>query len=245
MKFTRAKRVTRKRRAVLEAFMNRPGHPEGTLSYREVRGFIFTVACTPEMIMPSQWLPEIFGGDEPNFSSSTVAETIIGVLMDLYNENVPRDGKTAQLPRDCRFHDDLMSNLEPEAPVSQWCRGFVLGHTWLIDCWDDVLPDGWGEDLAHTSMTLSFFSSRELAEEFVRESTKPELPLEEMAEVMRRIFPAAIDGYSHMGHTLFKAARDMRAEHEEPTTPPPPGRNDPCTCGSGRKYKKCCGAPMN
>ena len=21
-----------------------------------------------------------------------------------------------------------------------------------------------------------------------------------------------------------------------------PGRNDPCSCGSGRKYKKCCGA---
>jgi SWIM/SEC-C metal-binding protein len=21
-----------------------------------------------------------------------------------------------------------------------------------------------------------------------------------------------------------------------------PGRNDPCPCGSGRKYKKCCGA---
>jgi Fe-S-cluster containining protein len=23
---------------------------------------------------------------------------------------------------------------------------------------------------------------------------------------------------------------------------PPPGRNDPCSCGSGKKYKKCCGA---
>jgi len=22
----------------------------------------------------------------------------------------------------------------------------------------------------------------------------------------------------------------------------PPGRNDPCWCGSRRKYKKCCGA---
>jgi len=22
---------------------------------------------------------------------------------------------------------------------------------------------------------------------------------------------------------------------------PTPGRNDPCPCGSGRKYKKCCG----
>lgn len=27
------------------------------------------------------------------------------------------------------------------------------------------------------------------------------------------------------------------------TIPWPPGRNDPCWCGSGRKYKKCCGAP--
>ncbi|WP_158888238.1 SEC-C domain-containing protein [Amycolatopsis anabasis] len=26
-------------------------------------------------------------------------------------------------------------------------------------------------------------------------------------------------------------------------SPWPPGRNDPCWCGSGRKYKKCCGAP--
>ena len=25
---------------------------------------------------------------------------------------------------------------------------------------------------------------------------------------------------------------------------PPPGRNDPCPCGSGRKYKKCCGRPQ-
>ena len=24
--------------------------------------------------------------------------------------------------------------------------------------------------------------------------------------------------------------------------PPTPGRNDPCSCGSGKKYKKCCGA---
>jgi uncharacterized protein YecA (UPF0149 family) len=23
----------------------------------------------------------------------------------------------------------------------------------------------------------------------------------------------------------------------------PPGRNQPCWCGSGRKYKKCCAAP--
>jgi SEC-C motif-containing protein len=25
-------------------------------------------------------------------------------------------------------------------------------------------------------------------------------------------------------------------------TTPDVGRNDPCPCGSGKKYKKCCGA---
>ena len=25
----------------------------------------------------------------------------------------------------------------------------------------------------------------------------------------------------------------------------PPGRNQPCWCGSGRKYKKCCAAPTS
>lgn len=28
-----------------------------------------------------------------------------------------------------------------------------------------------------------------------------------------------------------------------PATPWPPGRNEPCWCGSGQKYKKCCGRP--
>ncbi len=34
-----------------------------------------------------------------------------------------------------------------------------------------------------------------------------------------------------------RALRDLAR-----ATPPPPGRNDPCPCGSGRKYKKCHGA---
>jgi hypothetical protein len=40
----------------------------------------------------------------------------------------------------------------------------------------------------------------------------------------------------------------MRAEAEPPRTMPvrrdgkKVGRNDPCPCGSGKKYKKCCGS---
>jgi len=31
--------------------------------------------------------------------------------------------------------------------------------------------------------------------------------------------------------------------HDQPLTTPPPARNDPCPCGSGRKYKRCCMPP--
>ncbi|MCI8609333.1 MAG: hypothetical protein HFE73_06785 [Firmicutes bacterium] len=33
----------------------------------------------------------------------------------------------------------------------------------------------------------------------------------------------------------YKQSKTVRKERE-------PGRNDPCPCGSGKKYKKCCGA---
>jgi uncharacterized protein YecA (UPF0149 family) len=38
------------------------------------------------------------------------------------------------------------------------------------------------------------------------------------------------------------AAGDSAFSEPSETAPPKPGRNDPCTCGSGKKYKKCCGA---
>lgn len=44
--------------------------------------------------------------------------------------------------------------------------------------------------------------------------------------------------------------KQLPGEDEEPLPPPvepihaseKPDRNDPCPCGSGKKYKKCCGA---
>jgi hypothetical protein len=58
---------------------------------------------------------------------------------------------------------------------------------------------------------------------------------------------------------MYEEAQRTLEEHtyspsdETPITPPIPivehspriGRNDPCPCGSGKKYKKCCGNPAN
>lgn len=52
-----------------------------------------------------------------------------------------------------------------------------------------------------------------------------------------------VDGESHThaegeGHHHHHHARPETFVHVAPKV----GRNDPCTCGSGKKYKKCCGA---
>ena len=43
-----------------------------------------------------------------------------------------------------------------------------------------------------------------------------------------------------------RSPRQLNADHEKSLLPQTPktasiGRNDPCSCGSGQKYKKCCG----
>jgi uncharacterized protein len=53
--------------------------------------------------------------------------------------------------------------------------------------------------------------------------------------------------FAHADPTFRKLAEDWKARQSAGTAPPPPsgekpGRNDPCPCGSGLKYKKCCGA---
>ncbi len=48
---------------------------------------------------------------------------------------------------------------------------------------------------------------------------------------------------------IRKVAKHVSAQmrsHEEPAQAPTrPGRNDPCLCGSGKKYKKCCALSAN
>ncbi|GFK93459.1 Protein translocase subunit SecA [Fundidesulfovibrio magnetotacticus] len=46
------------------------------------------------------------------------------------------------------------------------------------------------------------------------------------------------------GDLQYQGAQDGQEKKAQPKkrTAPKVGRNDPCTCGSGKKYKKCCGA---
>jgi uncharacterized protein len=133
-----------------------------------------------------------------------------------------------------------MANLAVDAPVSRWSRGFIRGHTWLEESWEAYLPEELDKEVGAMLMTLSFFASRDLAESFFKETGAPDL--EDMAETMREVYPLAMAGYAELGLTIQRTI--LEAELQETPTREKTGRNDPCPCGSGRKYKKCCGGTV-
>jgi uncharacterized protein len=225
----------------LKSFLEDPRRPPGTLSYHELQGFLFAVACSPDPIAPSEWMPIVFGDHDIEYESLDEAQRVIGELTSVYNDiNAGVASEAAVLPSDCVIFEDGLANLEDHAPVSQWSRGFVCGHQWLEESWDPYIIDELADDYAALWMTLSFFASSGLAREFCEEARHPSLP--EMASMLAEAFPQAVGDYAQLGLWIRQAIAE--AEHHEPETRDGPkiGRNDACPCGSGRKYKKCCGA---
>ena len=230
----------------LQAFLADPARPAGTLRYHELQGFLFTVASAPELIPPSDWLPIIFADQEVDYASRDKAQEILGQIMALYNTAaaVGRDD-AGPLPVDGLFRDDILANFNDDAPIAQWARGFLLGHQWLEELWEAYVPETLDEEFGATIMTLSFFSSRQLAEAFLAEATAPARSLEALAETMRRVFPNAVMQYAHLGRSITTALLEHATEAPEPVRTAKVGRNAPCPCGSGKKYKRCCGATVH
>lgn len=116
----------------LEAFLADPARPAGTLSYHELQGFLFTLASSPELVPPSEWMPMVFDEQEAGYATLEEAQTVIGELMALYNAvNAAVAEEPVAQPVDCVFRDDILTNLDDAAPIAQWSRGFLRGHQWL------------------------------------------------------------------------------------------------------------------
>lgn len=223
----------------LRAFLEAPTQPDGTLSYHELQGFLFAVACAPELVPPSEWFPIIFNEHEPRYESRDQLEAVMAELMALYNEvNASVFEGVPALPPDCRLARTAMANLDDKAPVAQWARGFVEGHEWLGDLWDVDMPEEIDQEVGAVLMTLSFFASKELAEAYCEESGGGSLA--ELARMVKRLFPEALASYAAIGRSLQQVAGAAPSGPSVPRVKV--GRNDLCACGSGRKYKRCCGA---
>jgi uncharacterized protein len=201
----------------LADFLDSSSVSDDSMDIVEAHGFITAIVSAPTMLMPSRWQPILFGGG-PEFQSMIEAQEIIGVLMRLNNEIASALQSRSFVP---------LGYPDPE-DVERWCEGYLRGAR-LDDAW-------WGadEDGAALIFPIGVLAGAfDLVGEQDADGGKivdPTKHIERCREMLPEYVQRAYDHFVEL----------RRAALARPAKASKVGRNDPCPCGSGRKYKKCC-----
>ena len=197
---------------------------EGIFDVSTLDGYFTAIVSGPEIIPPSVWLPELDGDHASTWQSEEQFQQVFTLLIRHMNSI------SQWLMTDAAGFHPLFTQHEDDGEivtsVDEWCEGYLRGirlnpHQWNLD--DDEMKSA-------LSSILIFGS--ELGNP-LRESASDD----EIEHLQHKIIPAVTSIYQYW----------LRRRGEEPSASatfryegPRPGRNDPCPCGSGRKYKKCC-----
>jgi uncharacterized protein len=195
----------------------------------ELDGYLVGVIVCPEAIDADEWLPPVWGeeGDDPLFEDEREAEWYAALIVEHHAAILRALGKG---------QGHYAPFLEIDTP-----RGEVLWELWIegFDAAVQLRSDSWAA-LAESDLpdvAEAFAGLMTLVQIARDESSLERDVIDALTEDAPRLIPIWVT-------TLYAA---VRARYAAPTAADivptaKVGRNDPCPCGSGRKYKKCCGA---
>jgi uncharacterized protein len=225
----------------LDAFLISEAVPENTMDISTLDGFLAAIVLNPRVVLPSQWLPWVWdmenGEGSPEFADTEQASRIMGLLMRHYNM-VARSIEGG-------WFDPLLVEMEqPDGSeffdAEGWCEGFMLGVSMFMDAWRAVLAEH--TELVAPMVLLGTDRGWKTLEESAQDvETRKRLTrnayqaIPKALVALREYFRPERERSLHAGNALVTPTRRWDA--------PKVGRNDPCPCGSGKKFKKCCGAP--
>ena len=126
---------------------------------------------------------------------------------------------TANAPQ--RPHIELFGEA---LPGEEWADGFVTGLDMRAEAWQAMFDDHRADQMVLPIVALS----SEVPDE-ISEGITPE-----MRQTTLDQLPAALQ--------MIAAWWRSPSARREPARSVKVGRNEPCRCGSGKKFKKCCGA---
>jgi uncharacterized protein len=211
----------------LDRFLMSDASPEDCMQLSDLDGFLTGIAIGPELIVPSEWLPAVWGGDEPAFESIEQAQTVIGTIMGRYNEIL------RALSTDPETYAPLFwEGPDGEVIAADWAEGFVDAVRLRPEAWRPLLEDR--EALVMLMPILALCGDAE-------GGSPLELDPEEDADLLAQapeLIPACVAGIDG----FWKERRGRPKAGPGRAKSAKVGRNDPCPCGSGRKHKRCCGA---
>lgn len=205
--------------------------PENTMDVEMLDGFLVNLAIGPGWPAESEWLPAVFGGELP--TESTDATTLLNLIRQhaswIQQQWNPRRreslAETEPLYLPLILEDDVTGK---EGLGQWWATGFRAGTQLQEEQWESFLDEN--DDFYEL---IASIYALEFGHHPVRE--------EEVLGIKERL--ERLDDLPWLVEDAFWMWREQELgtvetiRHEQA----PPGRNDPCPCGSEKKYKKCCG----
>jgi uncharacterized protein len=208
----------------LDAYLMSDESPENCMQLSDLDGFLTAIVVGPELIKPSEWLPVVWGQDSPEFETEEQAKLILGSIMARYNE-IARSlsGVPAELePIFWETKDGI-------AIAGDWAEGFMGAMQLRPGAWAELLDD---EKSGRFMIPILAFVSDEEDSVLPRQTEERKKLVEAAANLIPDCVVKIDKYWKARRHRVGAQAGASRR----------PGRNDPCPCGSGRKYKRCCGA---
>jgi len=210
-------------------FLASPAAPKGAMSPMELDGYLTGIVVSPDLLLPSHWLDRIWGEDAPAFDSLDQTQTVIAAVMDHYNAIIAAlDAGFKQIEAKQRVDYRPLFLAASDKPnhdvVRTWVRGFGKAMALAPKRWSSLAEDERLQPLL--TPFIGFLDVRD--RDFEPADNIDEL-LDEVATAIPRV--AIILRKIAQFSTRPTAGRRSKI-----------GRNDPCPCGSGLKYKRCCGA---
>ena len=205
-------------------------------------GYLVGVLLQPDVVLPSAWLPLVFdaeGRDQALPGDLADAQRITELIMRRYNElaaciaaREPFDPIVFELEDE---HDEARTGKDGIAALSFWAAGFTTALNAFPSLQDAAEAD---DDLAATMIGIL----RHLPfDPDVPADAREELEREQ-DEIAREMPLADLDdALDDVVECVLEIAEITRPNRPVTRAGPKVGRNDPCPCGSGRKYKACHG----
>ena len=197
------------------------GNDYSVINLAELNGFFTALASSPNTVQPMEWLPAVAGGHVPKFKKPADEEAYTALMLR-YASQVAED------------LEDNVDGFQPlfeqgegdqgtEVVMEEWCFGYMRGVA-LTD-WS-ALP----QELQPALDAIALHGSEENLEKI--DALSPD----EMEASIDAIRPAALALHDHwisQPEAIPMVQKPIVADKL-------PGRNDPCPCGSGKKFKQCC-----
>ena len=220
----------------LDEFLADASIEDTSMDVSTLEGFLTAIVIGPLPVHPPEWLPWVWdiheGQAEAKFENREQANRIMLLLMRHYNTVVHA------------FLDDPAS-FEPvfqfrnQWGAAEWCEGFLLGFQFSDEAWS-LLAVGqptWFTPFLRLGTDDGIRMTRKLgdAERWMNEITLSVVKIHAYWKDKRVNQPGGVVQHEYRLGGQKEVAPVVRGG-------PKVGRNDPCPCGSGRKFKKCCGA---